>query len=91
MKCAELAGHLKVLADTSRLQLLSLVYAHPLGLTVSDLTERLGTIAQPTVTHHMQALQSAGFVHRERTGRSVTYRPEVAGLSSVIEDLRRLR
>lgn len=89
--CAELAGHLKVLADTSRLQLLSFVYAHPLGLNVSDLTEKLGTIAQPTVTHHMQVLQSAGFVHREKVGRNVVYRPAVDGLATVIEALRRLR
>lgn len=68
-----LASALRVLADPARLQLLSLLGAHPDGeACVCDLTGPVG-LAQPTVSHHLKVLTEAGLVGREQRGRWVYY------------------
>lgn len=62
---------LKVLADPTRLRMLSLIGAHPDGeVCVCDLTGPLG-LSQPTVSHHLKVLTDAGLVGREQRGRWV--------------------
>jgi ArsR family transcriptional regulator, arsenate/arsenite/antimonite-responsive transcriptional repressor len=69
-----LAAGFKVLADPARLRLLSLLAAQPDGRAcVCDLTGPLG-LAQPTVSHHLKVLQSAGLVTREQRGTWAYYR-----------------
>lgn len=59
---------LKALADPARLRLLSAIAAHEGGeACVCDLTEPVG-LSQPTVSHHLRVLTSAGFVTREKRG-----------------------
>jgi ArsR family transcriptional regulator len=65
----ELAAVLKVLADPSRLRLLSLIQAQPSSeACVCHLTTPLG-LSQPTVSHHLRVLLDAGWVTREQRGK----------------------
>jgi ArsR family transcriptional regulator len=68
-----LAGALRVLADPTRLRLLSLIGAQPDGeACVCDLTAPIG-LSQPTVSHHLRVLAEAGLVGREQRGRWAFY------------------
>jgi ArsR family transcriptional regulator len=70
----QLAGVLKALADPARLRLLSMIAAHEGGeACVCDLTEPLG-LSQPTVSHHVKVLHSAGLVTRDKRGVWAYYR-----------------
>jgi ArsR family transcriptional regulator len=69
-----LAVVLKALADPVRLRLLSLVRAAETGeACVCDLTDALG-LSQPTVSHHLKTLVSAGVLTREKRGVWAWYR-----------------
>lgn len=70
----ELAGAFKVLADPVRLRLLSLIASAPEGeMCACDLTEPVGR-SQPTVSHHLSLLTSAGLLEREQRGKWAWYR-----------------
>lgn len=69
-----LASALKVIADPTRLRLLSLIQAQPENeACVCNLTEPLG-LTQPTVSHHLKVLREAGLVQREQRGNWAYYR-----------------
>jgi ArsR family transcriptional regulator len=69
----QLAGLLKVVADSTRLRLLSLIASSPDGeVCVCDLTEPLG-LSQPTISHHLKVLREAGVVVSERQGTNIVY------------------
>ena len=69
----DLAVRLKALADPTRLRLLSLMLASPgLEACTCDLTDALG-LSQPTITHHMRKLASAGLIVADRRVGSLTY------------------
>jgi ArsR family transcriptional regulator len=73
IRADRLARALKVLADPTRLRLLSLIGAHPDGeACVCDLTVPMD-LTQPTVSHHLRVLTDAGLVGREQRGRWVYY------------------
>lgn len=57
----DLAATLKALAAPNRLKILALLHAHG-ELTAGQIEERLGNISQPTVAHHLGALQRAGLI-----------------------------
>src|ERR687888_1030768 len=79
-----LASALKVLADPTRLRLVSLIAAQPAGeACVCDVTEPMG-LTQPTVSHHLKVLHEAGILEREQRGRWAYYRlnPEPLGVLS---------
>ncbi|MGC1207860.1 MAG: metalloregulator ArsR/SmtB family transcription factor [Ornithinimicrobium sp.] len=68
-----LARSLKVLANSTRLQLLSVLLAQLDGkANVGTLTEAVG-LRQPTVTHHLGLMFEAGLLEREPRGRQVMY------------------
>jgi ArsR family transcriptional regulator, arsenate/arsenite/antimonite-responsive transcriptional repressor len=72
-QAAELAVHLKAIADPTRLRLLSLMLARPdLEACTCDLTEPLG-LTQPTVTHHLRTLAKAGLIVPDRRVGNFTY------------------
>ncbi|OQO92182.1 ArsR family transcriptional regulator [Saccharomonospora piscinae] len=60
------------LAEPTRVRLLHTVATSPGGLTVGELTERLGT-SQSTCSHHVKKLAEVGFLalHREGTATRV--------------------
>jgi ArsR family transcriptional regulator len=70
----QLAAAFRVIADPTRLRLLSLLAAKPGGeACVCDLVEPLG-LSQPTVSHHLKVLYEAGLLGREKRGLWVYYR-----------------
>ena len=69
-----LADWYGVLADPTRLRLLSLIAATGEACAACDLVEPLG-VSQPTVSHHLKVLREAGLVESEKRGRWVYYRP----------------
>jgi ArsR family transcriptional regulator len=69
-----LAAVLKVIADPTRLRLLSIVAAHQDSEEcICNLTDRVG-LSQPTVSHHMKLLVDAGLLEREQRGKWAYYR-----------------
>ena len=71
---AELAGMLKALSDPVRLRLLSVVASHTGGeACVCDISAGID-VSQPTVSHHLKVLRTAGLLDSERRGSWVYYR-----------------
>jgi ArsR family transcriptional regulator len=73
-EAARLAEWYGVLADPTRLRLLSLIGAAGEACAACDLVDPLG-VSQPTVSHHLKVLREAGLVESEKRGRWVYYRP----------------
>ena len=70
----QLAAAFRVIADPTRLRLLSLLANSPDGeACVCNLVEPLG-LSQPTVSHHLKLLYEAGLLGREKRGLWVYYR-----------------
>ncbi|PZO37677.1 MAG: transcriptional regulator [Pseudanabaena frigida] len=71
---ALLASIFRVLGETARLQILSLIAAQPSQeVCACELVETLG-LAQPTVSHHLKVLYEAGLLTKERRGTWIYYR-----------------
>lgn len=77
---AQLAGWFGVLADPTRLRLLSLIAASGEACAACDLVEPLG-VSQPTVSHHLKVLRESGLVESAKRGRWVYYSPVPETLS----------
>lgn len=92
-RAVELAGMFKALGDPVRLRLLSLIASHPGGEACVCEISPTFDVSQPTISHHLKLLRSAGLLDCERRGTWVYYRviPSVLQqLSSVLhvsEDL----
>jgi len=70
----ELATKLKALSDPVRLRLLSVVASHAGGeACVCDLSAGID-LTQPTISHHLKVLRTAGLLDSERRGSWVYYR-----------------
>jgi ArsR family transcriptional regulator, arsenate/arsenite/antimonite-responsive transcriptional repressor len=72
-QAVELATMFKALGDPVRLRLLSLIASHPGGQAC--VCEISGTfdVSQPTISHHLKLLRSAGLLDCERRGTWVYY------------------
>lgn len=71
---AALAGMLKALADPVRLRLLSIIASHSGGeACVCEISEGIA-VGQPTISHHLKVLRTAGLIDSERRGSWVYYR-----------------
>lgn len=71
---AELAAGFKVLADPTRLLLLSLIANAASGeMCACDLVAPTGK-SQPTVSHHLTILANAGLLVREQRGKWAHFR-----------------
>jgi ArsR family transcriptional regulator len=71
---AELVVKLKALSDPVRLRLLSVVASHAGGeACVCDLSAGID-LTQPTISHHLKVLRTAGLIVAERRGSWVYYR-----------------
>jgi len=69
-----LAAVLKVVADPTRLRLLSLIASSADGeVCVCDLTAPLG-LSQPTISHHLKVMAGVGLVERDKRGVWAYYR-----------------
>lgn len=63
----------KVVGERSRYRLVCLLGKSSEGMTVGELTRKVG-LRQPTVTHHLQVLRSVKAVEDVATGRQKVYR-----------------
>jgi ArsR family transcriptional regulator len=79
-----LAALLKVIADPTRLRLLSLVAAQGVQgeACICNLTAPVG-LSQPTVSHHMKVLVDAGLLEREQRGKWAYYRQVPGALDAL--------
>ncbi|WP_229703715.1 ArsR/SmtB family transcription factor [Streptomyces albiflavescens] len=86
---AERVAHvLKAVADPTRLQLLHLIQTAPGGeACVCSLTDRLG-LRQPTISHHLKTMTTAGLLTREKRGTWVWYAVDPEGMEAVQDILR---
>ncbi len=69
----------KFLADPVRLQIIShLAVKGCRPISVGELTDLLD-VSQPTISHHLKKMSDAGFLERQRQGRTVIHqiRPEL--------------
>jgi ArsR family transcriptional regulator len=70
----QLAAAFRVIADPTRLRLMSLLASKPEGeACVCDLVEPLD-LSQPTISHHLKVLYEAGLLGRSRRGTWIYYR-----------------
>lgn len=83
----QLAARFKALADPTRLRLLSIV-ASSAGqeACVCDLIDPVG-LSQPTVSHHLKVLTTAGFLTRSQRGTWAYYRLVPHSLAAVADVL----
>ncbi|MDZ7882043.1 MAG: metalloregulator ArsR/SmtB family transcription factor [Mycobacterium sp.] len=86
--CAPLAQMFKALGDPVRLRLLSLIASSAGGeACVCDISSTFD-LSQPTISHHLKVLRSAGILDSERRGSWVYYRaiPEaLQQLSTILQ------
>jgi len=69
-----LAGIFRVLGDPTRLHLLSLIAAQPQQeVPACALVETLG-LSQPTISHHLKVMYTAGLLTKQRRGTAIYYR-----------------
>lgn len=86
-EATELARRFAALADPVRLRLLSLLATSPAGAVCAcDLVEPVGR-SQPTVSHHLKILRTAGLVTSEKRGTNVWYAAVPAALETLQEVL----
>ncbi|BAX94886.1 ArsR/SmtB family transcription factor [Mycobacterium shigaense] len=72
-QAATLATMFKALGDPVRLRLLSQIASHPGGeACVCEISTTLD-VSQPTISHHLKLLRSAGLIDCERRGTWVYY------------------
>ncbi|BBX94891.1 ArsR/SmtB family transcription factor [Mycobacterium lacus] len=70
----QLAGTLKALSDPVRLRLLSVVASHEGGeACVCELSAGI-ELTQPTISHHLKVLRTAGLLDSQRRASWVYYR-----------------
>lgn len=72
-QAAQLAAMFKALSDPVRLRLLSLVASHPGGQACVCEISPTFDVSQPTISHHLKTLRSAGLLDCERRGTWVYY------------------
>lgn len=79
------ATTLKALADPVRLRMLSLVMASSTGEACACDLQNDFDLSQPTISHHLKVLHSAGLLEREKRGTWVWYRVRTDTLARVSE------
>ena len=72
-QAVELAAMFKALGDPVRLRLLSLIASHPGGQACVCEISSTFDVLQPTISHHLKLLRSAGLLDCERRGTWVYY------------------
>lgn len=78
------ADVLAALGHPVRLAILRhLLRAHPDGLVVGEIQDRVG-IPGSTITHHLDALRRAGVIGAEREARWIRYRASVSEMRSLL-------
>src|SRR5277367_4852783 len=87
-QAVELAAMFKALGDPVRLRLLSLIASHPGGQACVCEISSSFDVSQPTISHHLKVLRSAGLLGCERRGTWVYYWVIPAALQQLSSVLR---
>ncbi len=83
----QMAAVFKALADPVRLQLLGLILdSAGREACVCDLVAAFD-LSQPTISHHLKVLHTAGLIERDKRGVWVHYRASESALGAVAEFL----
>ena len=82
---------LKALADPYRLQIIDLLHCHRGMMNVLGIVETLGSIAQPTVSHHLRILRDAGIIDYRKEGLYAYYYVQHAALTEAYRAIYRER
>ena len=83
IQSVDLAAVFKALADPIRLRLFSLIASHENGeACVCDISPAVD-VSQPTISHHLKVLKTAGLLESERRASWVYYRVVPDVLSSL--------
>ena len=92
----KLSVRLRAIADSHRREILRMLAERgqcsidkPYGMCASDIESRL-KIAQPTISHHLRILVSAGLVVKERAGQWIWFHrnePELKALGKEMKSL----
>ena len=61
----------KALADETRQKIMKLCCCE--WISVNEITEQLGAVSQPTVSHHLAILRDAGLVDVRHSGKQTFY------------------
>lgn len=88
------AARFAVLGDRGRLAILNLLTGEPKGMTVTAIQVGLGSLSQPTISHHLRLLENAGFVTRSRNhngSRTTLCKISKSGVKSMNDWLRSLQ
>jgi ArsR family transcriptional regulator len=88
-QAAATAEVFKALGDPARVRIVNLLATTGEPVCVCHLIEPLG-LSQPTVSHHLKRLTSAGVLDREQRGRWAyfTLRPEAVETLAAVMDLK---
>lgn len=86
-RVASAAAGAKVLADPTRLMLLSTITRFAsMSMTVGDLAGQLG-VTQPTVSGHLKQLREAGLIRIDRQGNRSYPSPETPAVKALLDEL----
>lgn len=79
----ELAGALSAVADSTRVQILSIIGRAEAGeVCACDFVGPIGK-SQPTISHHLKILTEAGLIEGDKRGRWIWYRLAAGSLESL--------
>jgi ArsR family transcriptional regulator, arsenate/arsenite/antimonite-responsive transcriptional repressor len=90
-EAAATAALFKALADPHRVRIVNLLATSPDPICVCELVGPLG-LSQPTVSHHLKKLTTAGLLTREQRGQWAYYAldPAATARLAAVTDLRHL-
>src|SRR5258708_6080083 len=79
----------KALSDPTRLKIITLLIEANGTLDVNGLVDRLDSLKQPAISHHLHTLIESGLIERHRQGWYIFYRVRAARLeeAQTIEDV----
>lgn len=81
-----LAPVLRILGDSTRLQIVALLARSDDAMCACEI-EATFDLSQPTISHHLRLLKSAGLVTAERRGTWMHYRLERERVDEVLREL----
>jgi ArsR family transcriptional regulator, arsenate/arsenite/antimonite-responsive transcriptional repressor len=85
-----LAPLLRVLGDSTRLQIVALLARSDDAMCACEI-EATFDLSQPTISHHLRLLKSAGLVTAERRGTWMHYRLERERVDALVQEISLLR
>jgi DNA-binding transcriptional ArsR family regulator len=89
-----LSMKIRAIADPTRRQILQMLREKgqcsldkPIGMCASDVEQRL-SLAQPTVSHHLRLLKTAGLVETKKIGQWIWFRRNESALRELLKSMK---